>query len=100
MQLIDTFLCAELASVEKLLENHPGYFDEAIPPSKAADFIGSTVAALAQMRSRGGGPTYIRIAPHKDRRGFIRGPIRYTRRDLIRWLRDRRYGNTAAEGVR
>ena len=28
------------------------------------------------------------------------GPIRYTRRDLIRWLRDRRYGNTAAEGVR
>jgi hypothetical protein len=100
MQLIDTFLHAELASVEKLLENHPGYFDEAIPPSKAADFIGSTVAALAQMRSRGGGPTYIRIAPHKDRRGFIRGPIRYTRRDLIGWLRDRRYGNTAAEAVR
>jgi hypothetical protein len=100
MRLIDTFIDAELTSVEKLLESHPDYFDAAIPPSQAAGFIGSTVAALAQMRSRGGGPTYIRIAPHKDRRGYVRGPIRYTRRDLIGWLRDRRCDNTAAETVR
>ena len=57
----------------------------------------TTVAALAQMRTRGGGPHYIRVARHIDSRGYVRGPIRYTRRDLIEWLRERRHANTAGE---
>jgi hypothetical protein len=97
MTLIDTVLRMELPSVEDLLGEHPSYFDEAIPPSTAAPFIGSTVAALAQMRTRGNGPPYIRVAPHTDSRGYVRGPIRYTRRDLVVWLRERRHANTAEE---
>jgi|APSaa5957512535_1039671.scaffolds.fasta_scaffold173135_1 hypothetical protein len=97
MALIDTLLRVELPTVEVLLKSHPDFFDEAIAPSGAAEFIGSTVAALAQMRTRGGGPLYIRTSSHTDSRGFVRGPIRYTRRDLISWLHDRRYANTAEE---
>jgi len=97
MALIDTFIQAELPSVEALLKSHPDFFDTAITPCNAAALIGSTVAALAQMRTRGGGPQYIRISPHTDSRGYIRGPIRYTRRDLIEWLRERLHSNTAGE---
>jgi len=49
------------------------------------------------MRTRGGGPRYIRVAAHTDSRGYVRGPIRYTRRDLIEWLGERRHANTAEE---
>ena len=57
----------------------------------------TTVAALAQMRTRGGGPKYVRTAPHTDKRGRVRGPIRYTRRALIEWLQERVHNNTAGE---
>ena len=49
------------------------------------------------MRTRGGGPKYVRIAPHTDKRGRVRGPIRYTRRALIKWLQEREHNNTAGE---
>ena len=97
MAVIYTFIQAELPTVEVLLKSHPDFFDAAITPSDAADFTGSTVAALAQMRTRGGGPLYTRISSHTDSRGYVRGPIRYTRRDLIEWLRDRLQRNTAGE---
>jgi hypothetical protein len=97
MAIIDTFIQAELPSVEVLLQSHPDFFDEAIAPVGAAEFVGSTVAALAQMRTRGGGPKYVRIAPHTDKRGRVRGPIRYTRRALIEWLQERVQNNTAGE---
>jgi len=97
MTLIDTFIQTELPSVEALLQSHPDFFDAAMPPNDAADFIGSTVAALAQMRTRGDGPEYIRVAPHTDKRGRVRGPIRYTRRALIEWLQERVHNNTAGE---
>ena len=97
MSIINTLLHTELPSVEELLATHPDFFDLALPPSDAAAFVGSTVAAMAQMRTRGGGPHYIRVARHIDSRGYVRGPIRYTRRDLIEWLRERRHANTAGE---
>ena len=93
----ELFLETRLPSVETLLERYPGYFDEALAPQQAADFLGSTSAALAQWRTRGGGPPYHRAVSHTDRRGRVRGPIRYTRRDLIEWLNQRRYSNTAEE---
>ena len=99
MSLFNTLIQAELPSVEALLKSKPDFFDEAITPVEAAGFIGSTVAAMAQMRTRGGGPLYIRIAPHTDSRGYVRGPIRYTRRELIEWLRDRHFSNTTEEVV-
>jgi hypothetical protein len=97
MAIIDTFIQAELPSMEVLLNSHPDFFDAAIPPSDAAALIGSTVAALAQMRTRGGGPPYTRISSHTDRRGYVRGPIRYTRRSLIEWMQERVHSNTAGE---
>jgi len=97
MTVLDTLIRAEIPSVDLLLKTHPDFFDEAIAPIGAAEFVGTTVAALAQMRTRGGGPPYIRIASHTDSRGYVRGPIRYTRRDLIEWLRDRHFVNTAEE---
>ena len=71
MALIDTLFRAELPTVEVLLNSHPDFFDEAIAPSGAAEFLGSTVAALAQMRTRGGGPKYIRIAPPPHRQTWL-----------------------------
>lgn len=97
MSLINTLLQTDLPSVKELLATHPDFFDEAISPGDAAAFVGSTVASMAQMRTRGGGPRYIRTSSHTDSRGFVRGPIRYTRRDLIEWLRERRHANTAGE---
>ena len=47
MAIIDTFIQAELPSVEFLLKYHPDFFDEAMAPVGAADFVGSTVAAMA-----------------------------------------------------
>lgn len=99
MSLFNTLIQAELPTVEALLKTKPDFFDEAITPVDAAGFVGSTVAALAQMRTRGGGPPYIRIATHTDSRGFVRGPIRYTRRELLEWLRDRRFSNTTEEAI-
>jgi hypothetical protein len=97
MAIIDAFIQAELPSVEVLLKSHPDFFDTAITPGEAAALIGSTVAALAQMRTRGGGPPYTRISSHTDSRGYVRGPIRYTRRALIEWLQERVHNNTAGE---
>jgi hypothetical protein len=97
MALINTLIQAELPSVEALLKTHPDFFDAAITPCDAATLIGSTVAALAQMRTRGGGPPYTRISSHTDSRGYVRGPIRYTRRSLIVWLQERLHHSTAGE---
>ena len=97
MPTIELFLEAPLPSLELLLAKYPSYFEEALTPQHSADFLGSTAAALAQWRTRGGGPQYHRAISHTDRRGRVRGPIRYTRRDLIEWLNQRRYSNTAAE---
>ena len=87
---------------DEILRRHPDFFEQAVTPKEAAVIIDSTPAALAQMRTRGTGPPYHRLPTITviDKRHRPRGPIRYTRRDLIEWLRrQRRYSNTAEEVV-
>jgi len=91
-----------LPTYEELLKRHPDYFEQALTSKIAAEFVDSTPAGMAQMRTRGTGPQYIRL-PTKtlvDRRSRPRGPIRYIRRDLIEWLQSqKRFSNTAQEVV-
>ena len=91
-----------LPTVDSIIKRHPDYFEQALASKEAAAFLDSTPAALAQMRSRGTGPTYRRLSTTTpmDSRSRPRGPIRYIRRDLIEWLRkQRRFANTAEEVV-
>lgn len=94
--------CQFLPPFNEILKRHPDYFEQALASKEAASFIDSTPAALAQMRSRGTGPKYHRLptTTSMDIRSRPRGPIRYTRRDLIEWLQSQpRYANTAEEVV-
>ncbi|MDA1091439.1 MAG: hypothetical protein O3A85_14155 [Proteobacteria bacterium] len=89
-----------LLTFEEILGRCPDFFEQALSPKEAAALFDSTSAALAQMRSRGTGPTYFRMPTTTpiDRRHRPRGPIRYIRRDVFEWLRSqRRYSNTAQE---
>ncbi len=89
-----------LPPLDDILKRYPDYFEQALTSKEAAAFIDSTPAALAQMRSRGTGPNYYRLPTTTpiDNRHRPRGPVRYTRRDMIHWLRaQRRFANTAEE---
>lgn len=93
-------LFGSLPTVEELLQRFPDYFEQALASKEASVFIDSTPAAMAQMRTRGTGPRYIRLptTTSVDRRSRPRGPIRYIRRDLIEWLQSQRsFANTAQE---
>ena len=97
------YLDQRVPSYQEILQQHPGYFEQALTPKEAAAFIDSTTPALAQMRTRGSGPPYVRMPTTTplDIRRRPRGPIRYVIRDLIGWLREqRRYSNTAQEVMR
>ncbi len=89
-----------LPTYSDLLERYPDYFEQALTAKDAAEIVDSTPAAMAQMRTRGTGPRYIRLptTTSVDRRSRPRGPIRYIRRDLIEWLQSQRsFTNTAQE---
>ena len=92
-----------LPNLAELLEQFPDYFEQALTSKVSAEFLDTTPAAMAQMRTRGTGPKYLRLPTTTaiDCRGRPRGPIRYVRRDLVEWLQGRRrFANTAQEVVR
>ena len=96
------FLNESLPSFDEVLNKYPDYFEQALTTKEAAKSIDSTPAAMAQMRSRGTGPTYRRLptTTSMDKRSRPRGPIRYVRRDLIEWMREQhRFTNTTEEIV-
>ena len=91
-----------IPSFDEILKRNPDYFEQALTSKEASALLDSTPAALAQMRSRGTGPEYRRLPTTTsiDSRSRPRGPIRYIRRDLIEWLRQRRrFSNTEEEVV-
>ena len=47
MTVLDTLIRAELPSVDLLLETHPDFFDEAIAPIGAAEFVGCVTHFIA-----------------------------------------------------
>ncbi|PSL02508.1 AlpA family transcriptional regulator [Haloactinopolyspora alba] len=54
--------------------------DPLMDPPATADYLGTSVPALAQMRYRGDGPPFIRMTARK---------IRYRRSDVDGWLSSR-----------
>lgn len=59
-------------------EPYPGWLDEAVDTDEAARITGVPIETLTTMRSRGGGPHFIR--PKGTR------IVRYFRRHLFAWL--------------
>lgn len=72
------------------------YLDQAVTSAEVSQMTGSSVAALAMLRSRGGGPVFVKL-PYKgpDKLGRDRGRVRYLRGDVLEWLHARRCRNTA-----
>lgn len=59
-------------------EPYPGWLDEAVDTHEASRLTGVPTATLITMRSKGGGPHFIR--PQHTRL------VRYFRRSLMEWL--------------
>lgn len=59
-----------------------------LSPAEASDRLGIAVGTLRNMRSRGGGPPYVRVGRR----------IRYRLVDLDRWLDQRTRMNTSDPG--
>ncbi|MBF0168647.1 MAG: hypothetical protein HQL45_13555 [Alphaproteobacteria bacterium] len=59
-------------------EPYPGWLDEAVDTAEASRITGVPIETLTTMRSRGGGPAFIR--PKNTR------IIRYFRRHLYEWM--------------
>ncbi len=66
----------------------PGDPDELLTEKQAAAFIKLTCRFLQARRYRGGGPAYVRVSPKV---------VRYMKRDLITWAKERRQTSTADE---
>lgn len=58
----------------------PSYHDCLIDEFAAADFLGYSVRALRNWRTRGGGPHYVKVSSRS---------VRYRRRDLTAWAEAR-----------
>lgn len=68
-------------------QTNPDYLDQLIDEKVAADYLCYSVRALQNWRVRGGGPFFIKVSGRS---------IRYTRRDLQKWIADKRVANTSA----
>lgn len=68
------------------LQRNPDHLDQLIDEREAAQFLGVSVRAVQNWRSRGGGPSFVRISSRL---------VRYTRRDLIEWISQHRRRNTS-----
>ncbi len=64
----------------------PDHLDRLITETEAAQFLGYTIRALQNWRTRGGGPYFVKVSARS---------IRYRRRDLISWADDRLQANTS-----
>ena len=91
----DLLSSTALPSFDEILADNPGWLDEGVPTPEAARITGTPQPSLETMRTRGGGPVFIKRG-HK---------VLYTRRALFEWLRagqrtstsDPGYGATRAE---
>ena len=60
---------------------------ELLRPRQAAEYLALSESYLATLRSRGGGPNFLKL-------GAKHG-VRYDTRDLDAWLDERKFANTA-----
>ena len=84
----DSNISTTLPSFAEILASNPGWLDEGVPTPEAARITGTPQPSLETMRSRGGGPVFIKRG-HK---------VLYTRRALFEWLRAGRRISTSDPG--
>ncbi len=65
---------------------NPDYFGQLIDEKTAADYHCYSVRALQNWRERGGGRLFIKVSGRS---------VRYTRRDLLKWIAEKRVANTS-----
>ncbi len=65
-----------LPSLIEILQDNPGWLDEAVGTPEASRITNTPKATLETMRVRGGGPVYTKRRKKVD----------YIRRDLFEWL--------------
>jgi hypothetical protein len=67
---------ALLPNLADILQDRPGWLDEAVDTQEAARITGRPASTLETLRVRGGGPAFIQHARK----------VTYRRRDLLEWL--------------
>ncbi|KCZ57424.1 helix-turn-helix transcriptional regulator [Hyphomonas chukchiensis] len=65
-----------LPEIEDILQDNPGWLDEAIDTPSVARLTGVPACTLATWRCRGGGPPYMKLG----------SAVRYRRRTVLKWL--------------
>ncbi len=79
-----------LPSLADILQDNPGWLDEAVGTPEASRITNTPKATLETMRVRGGGPVYTKRGKRVD----------YIRRDLFAWLAAGRRTSTSAAANR
>jgi predicted DNA-binding transcriptional regulator AlpA len=64
--------------LEDILENYPGWLDEAIDTPAVAQLTGVPACTLNTWRCRGGGPSFLKLGKC----------VRYRRRTVLNWMVD------------
>ncbi len=77
-----------LPSFAEILDKNPGWLDEGVATPEAARIVGTPQPSLETMRTRGGGPVFVKRG-HK---------VLYTRRALFEWLRAGQRTSTSDPG--
>lgn len=75
-----------LPDLAELLKDNPTWLLEAVDTAEASRITGLAVATLNTLRSRGGGPSFIKVGQRA---------VRYQRRHLLEFLAERRRCNTS-----
>jgi hypothetical protein len=75
-----------LPGLAEILKGNPAWLDEAVDTAEASRITGLAVATLNTLRSRGGGPIFIKVGQRA---------VRYQRRQLLQFLSERCRCNTS-----
>tara|TARA_R110000744_G_scaffold112451_2_gene210805 strand:- start:758 stop:1024 length:267 start_codon:yes stop_codon:yes gene_type:complete len=65
-----------LPEIEDILQDNPGWLDEAIDTPSVSRLTGVPACTLATWRCRGGGPPFMKLG----------AAVRYRRRTVLKWL--------------
>ena len=77
-----------LPSFADILQDHPGWLDEAVLTAEASQITGEPEATLVTKRVRGGGPVFLKLGKS----------VRYTRRACFEYLAARQRKSTSDPG--
>lgn len=65
-------------------------YDRSLSVTEAASYLGLSASCLNKWRCWGGGPHFIRLAPHR---------VAYLKSDLDGWRNERRYSSTSQYSI-